>query len=280
MDQALAWAQTSGITRLEAQLLMLHTLSRPLKDRAWVYIHEADQLDPDQAARFKAQVSRRLHHEPLSYITGEKEFFGLPLHVDARVLDPRADTETLVEWGLELLHSDVVCAPGQRPDILDLGCGSGAIALAIKANFKNSQVSAVDQSPQALEVAKANARSLGMEVRFECGSWFEPFSLERFDLVLTNPPYIDAQDPHLALLQHEPLSALVSHDQGLGDIQEIIKNSPHHLKSRGWLLIEHGFEQAQRVTEFLQAAGFEQIQTRFDLAGKPRCTGGQLKSVK
>ena len=279
LEQALSWAQASGVSRLEAQLLMLHALARPLVDRSWLYLHGADLLAPDTHHSFKTFVGRRLAHEPLAYITGQKEFFGLTLAVDQRVLDPRADTETLVEWALDVLNPSRE-SQEHPPRVLDLGCGSGAIALAIKANFQEARVTAVDQSQDALEVAQNNARALGLEIDFRQGSWFEPLEGDLFDVVVSNPPYIEPNDPHLALLQHEPQSALVSLDEGLADIQAIVDNSPQHLHSRGWLLIEHGFEQAPRVSKMLETAGFELIQTRFDLAGLPRCTGGRLKSMK
>jgi release factor glutamine methyltransferase len=279
IEQALSWAQASGVSRLEAQLLMLHALARPLADRSWLYLHGADPLAPDIHQHFKTFVGRRLAHEPLAYITGQKEFFGLTLAVDQRVLDPRADTETLVEWALDVLNPSRE-SQEHPPRVLDLGCGSGAIALAIKANFQEARVTAVDQSQDALEVAQNNARALGLDIDFRQGSWFEPLEGDLFDVVVSNPPYIEPNDPHLALLQHEPQSALVSLDEGLADIQAIVDKSPQHLHSRGWLLIEHGFEQAPRVSKMLETAGFELIQTRFDLAGLPRCTGGRLKSMK
>lgn len=280
VGQALGRAVASGVTRIEAQLLMLHTLKRPLNDRAWLYLHESDPLENLTHEKFKSVVNRRLGHEPTAYITGEKEFFGLTLSVDKRVLDPRADTETLVEWALEILNLTQTITQNTSASVLDLGCGSGAIALAIKANAKKASVTAIDQSLDALEVAQKNANALGLDITFKQSSWFEDLVDERFDIVVSNPPYIDSKDPHLALLQHEPQNALVSADQGLADIQEIARTSPQHLKPKGWLLIEHGFEQAPNVSKILQSAGFENIQTRFDLAGMPRCTGGQLKSMK
>jgi len=280
IEQALAWAQASGITRIEAQLLMLHTLKRPLNDRAWLYLHESEPLQAASLLSFKAVVNRRLGHEPMAYITGQKEFFGLTLAIDKRVLDPRADTETLVDWALEIMSPDKESTSSGSKQVLDLGCGSGAIALAIKAHAKEASVTAIDQSLDALEVAQKNANTLGLNIAFKQSSWFEALVGERFDVVVSNPPYIDANDPHLALLQHEPQNALVSADKGLTDIQAIVQNSPDHLNHMGWLLIEHGFEQAPNVSKILQNAGFEHIQTRFDLAGLPRCTGGQLKSMK
>ena len=280
IEQSLAWAQESGVTRLEAQLLLLHALKRPLHERAWLYVHESDLLEPATHLSFQDFVMRRLGHEPTAYITGQKEFFGLTLSIDTRVLDPRADTETLVEWALEILRSSKDSLSSRASSVLDLGCGSGAIALSIKVHSKESHVSAIDQSLGALEVAQKNANALGLDVAFKHSSWFERLGGERFDVIVSNPPYIDSNDPHLALLQHEPQGALVSAKAGLADIQKIVESSPKHLSEGGWLLLEHGFEQAQNVSKMLLTAGFEDIQTRFDLAGLPRCTGGQLKSVK
>ncbi|GAD23242.1 peptide chain release factor N(5)-glutamine methyltransferase, partial [Acidovorax sp. MR-S7] len=209
---------------------------------------------------------RRMAGEPVAYLTGTKEFYGLPLQVDARVLDPRPDTETLVDWALAL------AAPAAR--MADLGTGSGAIALALQSQRPQAQVLAVDASADALAVARANARRLGLPVRFVQGHWLDGIA-GPFDLIVSNPPYIPATDPHLAALTHEPLSALASGDDGLQDIRAIAAQAPSRLAPGGWLLLEHGWDQAEAVQALLRAAGFGQVHSRHDLAGMARCTGGQ-----
>ena len=193
--------------------------------------------------------------------------------MDARVLDPRPDTETLVDWALELL------APLAAPRVLDLGTGSGAIALALQHQRPDAQVSAVDASTDALAVAQANAARLGLAVQFARGDWLRGVA-GQFDVIVSNPPYIAAADPHLAALRHEPLQALASGADGLDDIRSIVAQAPTHLQPGGWLLLEHGWDQAEAVQALLRAAGGEQVQSRKDLAGIARCSGGQWPTVK
>lgn len=266
--QCLQHAQALGLPRLEAQLLLLHALGRPLHDRAWLLAHDTDIVAPTQVAALLTFTQRRLQHEPVAYIVGQKEFFGLTLNIDKRVLDPRDDTETLVEWALACGQSF------QAPRYLDLGTGSGAIALALKSHQTNACVTAVDASTAALNVAKHNAHQLALDVSFLQSDWFSQVSGE-FDVIAANPPYIEAQDPHLALLQHEPIEALVSGNDGLADIRHIVQNAKSHLAPTGWLLIEHGWQQAAQVRALLDAAGYKQVQSKPDLAGIERCSGGQ-----
>jgi release factor glutamine methyltransferase len=221
----------------------------------------------------QAQAARRAGGEPLAYITGHKEFYGLALQVDARVLDPRADTETLVEWALECMDAVAVA-----PTLLDLGTGSGAIALALKHNRPQWQVHALDFSEDALTVARANAKQLALAVEFHQGSWLQDLQ-QSFSIIVSNPPYIAAQDAHLAALTHEPLQALASGDDGLNDIRSIINQAPARLQTGGWLLLEHGYDQAAAVHALLLGAGFIQIQSRLDLAGIARCSGGQWPGI-
>ncbi|WP_448253698.1 peptide chain release factor N(5)-glutamine methyltransferase [Ottowia oryzae] len=269
LSDALRRWQAAGLTRLEAQMLLLHALGRATHERAWLLAHDTDAL-PDPAARqLQTLAERRLAGEPLAYLTGEKAFHGLTLHVDARVLDPRDDTETLVDWALALLPPD---APRR---VLDLGTGSGAIALAIAHQRPRAQVVAVDASADALDVAAGNAHRLGLGVDLRQGDWFAPVAGERFDLVVSNPPYIAEADPHLPALEHEPRGALVSGADGLDDIRAIVAQSAAHLAPGGWLLLEHGWDQAAAVRNLLGAAGFMQVQSRRDLAGVKRCSGGQ-----
>lgn len=277
--QALLDAVSPQLTRLEAQMLMLHTLGRASHDRAWLLAHDSDIIDPPRLAQFIGKCERRTKGEPLAYITGNKAFFGLDLQVDARVLDPRADTETLVDWGLDVMSGLTA------PAVLDLGTGSGAIALALAHSRPDAQVSASDASPDALDVAQANAERLGLALRWHLGSWFDavppqaptrtPLQPGGYALIVSNPPYIAASYAHLAALGHEPLSALVSGVDGLDAMREIVRNAPGHLQPGGWLLLEHGFDQEDAVGQLLRSRGFVRVQSRNDLAGIARCTGGQ-----
>ena len=248
-------------------MLLLHAVGRPDAGRAWLLAHDTDAMDEPVHAQFIALCQRRLAGEPVAYLTGRKEFYGLPLQVDARVLDPRPDTETLVDWALEVI------APLTSPHVVDLGTGSGAIALALQSQRAEAQVLAVDASADALAVAQANGKRLGLPVQFQPANWLEGVQ-GVFDAIVSNPPYIANADPHLAALQHEPLQALASGTDGLDDIRTIVAQAPAHLRPGGWLLLEHGYDQAQAVQALLLAQGFRQVQSRTDLAGVDRCTGG------
>ena len=269
----MAAAQSAGLERIDAQLLLLHTLGRADAGRAWLLAHDTDVLENDTHARFVALCQRRLGGEPVAYLTGVKGFYGLALQVDARVLDPRPDTETLVDWALEVL------APLAAPRVVDLGTGSGAIALALQHQRPSAQVSAVDASADALAVALANAARLQLPVQFHQGNWLDGIT-GPFDAIVSNPPYIAAADPHLASLTHEPLQALASGADGLEDLRSIVAQAPARLAPGGWLLLEHGWDQADAVQSLLQAAGFAAVQDRKDLAGIVRCSGGQWPGVK
>ncbi len=272
--QALAAAQALGLDRLDAQLLLLHALGKPGDARAWLLAHDTDPLPEEAHQAFRAMSRRRAAGEPLAYIVGSKAFFGLTLQVDARVLVPRPDTETLASWALEVLQFPNVPA---SPDILDLGTGSGAIALAIahilKATGRQSRVVAVDASADALDVARENAALLRLDLDFMQSHWLEEVS-GHFHLIVSNPPYIARDDPHLEALTHEPLTALTAGTDGLDDIREIVHQAPSSLLRGGWLLLEHGYDQAAAVRQLLASEGFEQVQSRRDLAGIERCSGG------
>ena len=272
--QALAWAQAQGVDRLDAQLLVLHALGRPQRERAWLLAHDTDTLPEALHAALQATVQRRAQGEPLAYITGHKVFYGLDLLVNAHVLVPRPDTETLVDWALEVLAT-INAAPRLPARILDLGTGSGAIALALKHTRPELQVSAVDFSTDALAVAQANAQQLQLDVHFLQGSWLAGVA-GRFDAIVSNPPYIATADPHLSALTHEPLQALASGADGLDDIRAIVAQAPAHLLPGGWLLLEHGYDQAAAVRSLLAAAGLQDAQSRRDLAGIERCSGARL----
>ena len=287
-DQALAAARTLGLERLDAQLLLLHALGKPADARAWLLAHDTDVLTEDTAGQFQALSLRRAAGEPLAYIVGNKEFFGLELQVDSRVLVPRPDTETLVQWALDLLLATVSAPPPEALEtpvalevleVLDLGPGSGAVALAIahslQAAGRPARLLAVDASTDALAVARANAERLGLKnVQFLESSWLQQVN-GRFALIASNPPYIASADPHLAALTHEPLQALSAGTDGLDDIRQIIEQASAHLQPGGWLLLEHGYDQAGHVRELLASQGFGQVQSRQDLAGIERCSGGQ-----
>ncbi|MEO6291050.1 MAG: peptide chain release factor N(5)-glutamine methyltransferase [Burkholderiaceae bacterium] len=270
-----AAAQTGPhpVDRLDAQLLMLHALARSQADRAWLITHDDEPLDAATALAFTALCQRRAAGEPLAYIVGSKAFFGLDLQVDPRVLVPRPDTETLVAWAL-------TCE--KTSSALDLGTGSGAIALALKHTRSDWQVLALDASLDALAVAQANAKRLNLDVKFIHSSWFDALSArtkpgfdpKNFDLIVSNPPYIVEGDPHMAALDHEPKQALTSGTDGLDDIRHIIQQAPDFLLPGGWLLLEHGYDQAAAVRELLRQRGFTQVQSRLDLGQIERCSGG------
>jgi release factor glutamine methyltransferase len=254
---------------LDAQILLLHALAQPLHDRAWLLAHDTEVLNEAQQHRWGLALQRRLQGEPVAYITGRKDFFGLTLAVDARVLDPRPDTEILVEWALELLP------PGPTGRVLDLGTGSGAVALALQHQRPAAQVTAVDASVDALAVASANAQRLNLPVKCVLSHWMDAVT-GPFDLIVSNPPYVAEGDPHLAALTHEPVQALTSGPDGLDDIRQIIAQAPNRLAPGGWLLLEHGWDQAAPVQALLRRAGFEEVQSRRDLGGIERCTGARL----
>jgi release factor glutamine methyltransferase len=261
VSAALALARSMSVDRLDAQLLLAHLLGQ---DRGWLISHDDAPVD---AGVLLPLLERRAAGEPLAYLLGEKEFHGLRLAVTPDTLVPRPDTEILVDWALELL--------GPTARVADLGTGSGAIALALKAGRPGAEVHAVDLSPGALAVAEGNARRLGLEVCFHAGSWFAPLAGRRFDMIVSNPPYIAGGDPHLPALRHEPLSALTPGGDGLSALAAIIDAAPDHLEPGGWLLLEHGFDQAEPVARALRARGFAHVSLRKDLGANPRASGGQ-----
>ena len=269
ITQALTNAQTLGLDRLDAQLLLLHALGKPDNERAWLIAHDEDALPELVLHAFHSFSLRRAAGEPVAYIVGYKEFFGLRFNVDSRVLVPRPDTETLVQWALEVLE------PVADPEILDLGTGSGAVAIAIAiAHSLKCKVTATDFSAPALAVASKNASQLGTDVQFIHSNWFDKVG-GQYHVIASNPPYIAISDPHLEALTHEPSSALTAGTDGLSDIRQIVQVAPDRLKPGGWLLLEHGYDQASAVCALLAQRGFVQVQSRNDLAGIARCSGGQ-----
>ena len=265
VGQALHGAIAQGVTRLEAQLLLLHALGRTGQERAWLLAHDDETLTNTAHQIWHEALARRIGGEPLPYITGRAAFYGLELQVDARVLCPRADTETLVDWALALLP--------HAAHVIDLGTGSGAIALALKHQRPDVHMHARELSADALAVAQANAQRLSLDIAFSQGAWLQGLT-EAFDAIVSNPPYIADADPHLLALTHEPLQALSSGADGLDDLRSIIAQAPSCLKPGGWLLLEHGYDQAEAVRQLLQAKGFVDVQSRKDLVGIERCSGG------
>ncbi len=277
LADALRHAATACLDRLDAQMLLLHALGRSPHDRAWLIAHDSDMMPVNAEARWTALLQRRQAGEPVAYLLGEREFGGLTLQVDARVLVPRPDTEVLVEWALDTLPPQ---GGSVSPRLLDLGTGSGAIALTITSRRPDVQVTATDASADALAVAHANAQRLGLPVRFAHGTWLAAVPDEHFHVIASNPPYIAEADPHLAALTHEPISALTAGPDGLQDIRQIVAQAPGALHPGGWLLLEHGHDQAFAVREMLAALGFIAVSSRQDLAGIERCTGGQWPKAR
>lgn len=255
--------------KFEAQLLLQNTLN---VNRAWLLAHELDILPSKASTDFEALLTRRLLGEPVAYILGSREFYGLNLTVTPDTLIPRPDTETLVEAALEKTPADTSCS------ILDLGTGTGAVALAIAKHRPQAQVMAIDASKAALRIAEHNAKQLGLaHVRFTLSHWFSAVESDRFNLIVSNPPYIEQHDPHLSQgdLRFEPISALASGTDGLDDIREIIAHSLIHLLPQGWLMLEHGYNQAELVADLMAENGLIEIKTIQDLGGNDRVTIGK-----
>ena len=274
-DALRSLAQT-GIPRLEAQTLLLMALGRDPHDRAWLLAHDTDALSDTEQARLQTLVQRHRDGEPMGYLRGEQEFFGLPLQVDSRVLVPRPDTETLVQWALEVLDT----LPTTSASAIDLGTGSGAIALALASQRPGLAITATDASEAALAVAGQNAERLALPLRLAAGRWFEAVPGQCFHLAVSNPPYIAEGDPHLPALRHEPITALTAGPDGLDDIRTLVAQAPAHLHPGGWLLLEHGHDQAPAVQDLLRQAGFDDVSSRTDLAGIARCTGGRWPAAR
>jgi release factor glutamine methyltransferase len=259
--------------RREAQILFGHAMG---VSRAWLSAHRDDAADPSAADFFRELIRRRRAGEPVAYLVGRREFFGLEFRVTPDVLIPRPDTEALVDAALEKL------AQGAQSDVLDLGTGSGCVALAIAHERPAARVTAVDVSAAALAVARENAASIGVSAEFVQGAWFEALEGRRFDLIVSNPPYVAAGDPHLQQgdLRFEPSTALASGEDGLADIRVIVAEAPAYLREGGWLLFEHGYGQADACRDLLLDAGFGEVVGRADFAGLPRVAGGRLLTAK
>lgn len=271
LERARELASVAESWRFDVELLLTEILECP---RALLLAHPERQLSAVQAQRFERDLERRRNGEPVAYILGHREFWTIDLKVDPRVLIPRPETELLVETALSRLGGYQ-----QQVTIADLGTGSGAVALSLARELRRATVWATDISKDALAVASDNAARMNLRnVRFRQGSWCEVFSSERFDLILSNPPYVAAGDAHLQNgdLRFEPPLALASGTDGLDAIRQIVSQAPRLLKPQGWLLLEHGYQQGEAVTALLTAQGLDQVKCWKDLAGLDRVSGGRL----
>lgn len=276
LKQAVQQLQESGSDSpsLDAAVLLCHALDKP---RSFLLTWPNKILDAQQLAAFDDLLQRRLTGEPVAYIVGEREFWSLPLKVSPTTLIPRPDTERLVEIALDK-------AMQMEGDILDLGTGTGAIALALASELPQRQVTGIDLKEDAQQLAQSNASALNLNnTQFLAGSWFEPLAAgTEFALIVSNPPYIEKEDPHLTQgdVRFEPLSALVADEKGLADIRHIATQARDYLKDNGWLMFEHGFEQGEPVRELLRSLGYDQVATYKDYGDNDRVTIGQFSSVK
>jgi release factor glutamine methyltransferase len=267
-------AQATGIlgtdaARLEAEVLLAACLDKP---RSYLFAWPEREIEPRLQERFAALISRRALGEPIAYLLGQREFWSLPLTVTPQTLIPRPETETLVDLALEKMPED---APLH---IADLGTGTGAIALAIARERPRSEVIATDISTAALSVAKDNAARLGLDnVRFVCGSWCMAFTVDAFDFILSNPPYVAESDPHLREgdLRFEPHTALAAGPRGLDDLRQLIPGAHDRLRTTGWLIVEHGYDQGESVMQLMMTQGFREISDHPDAAGLSRVTRGR-----
>ncbi|HEX7031349.1 MAG TPA: peptide chain release factor N(5)-glutamine methyltransferase [Gammaproteobacteria bacterium] len=269
-DAAARLAASSDSPRLDAELLLARAIDRPRSHlRAW----PENRPDDLQLAQFENLLARRLAGEPMAHILGAREFWSLDLAVTPDTLIPRPDTEILVEAALERIPRDAPCR------VLDLGTGTGAIALALKKERALAEVHASDASSAALAIARGNAEKHGMDIHFHAGDWWTPFRERLFDVVVSNPPYVAAGDAHLGKgdLRFEPRAALVSGADGLDAIRTIIAGAREHLAPGGWLLLEHGHDQAHALDELLAKAGFEDRALRKDFSGNDRVSFGRLR---
>ncbi|WP_461481165.1 peptide chain release factor N(5)-glutamine methyltransferase [Porticoccus sp.] len=263
----------SDSPRLDTEVLLGHVLG---KSRTFLFTWPEHQLSAAEQAQFEALFARRLRGEPVAHLTGSREFWSLSLAVSPATLIPRPDTELLVELALQLP------LPASAA-VVDLGTGSGAIALALASERPQWQIVAVDAAEGAVALAETNRQRLGFaNVRVLQGDWFQQLTGQTFDLVISNPPYIEADDRHLSEgdVRFEPASALVSGDSGLVDLARIVGEAPGHLHDGGWLLLEHGWQQGEQVLRLMRAAGFVEVATHHDLGGRERATLGRWRLAR
>ncbi|MEO8998517.1 MAG: peptide chain release factor N(5)-glutamine methyltransferase [Rhodanobacter sp.] len=263
-----AAAQQLG-EHLDAELLLLHVVQKP---RSWLFAHADDVLDMDVQTAYANTIKRRAAGDPVAYIIGRRGFWSLDLEVTPATLIPRPETELLVELALQRLPMDAACS------VADLGTGSGAIALAVARERPHAQVVATDASADALAVARRNAQHHAIgNVTFAHGDWLVPLAGQHFDLIVSNPPYIEVADPHLEQgdLRFEPASALASGIDGLDDIRRIVRDASTRLHPGGWLLFEHGWNQGNASRELLHEAGYLEVFTARDLEQRDRISGGR-----
>ncbi|MFO7639898.1 MAG: peptide chain release factor N(5)-glutamine methyltransferase [Candidatus Competibacteraceae bacterium] len=273
-DAARRLAAVSDAPRLEAEVLLAAALDRP---RAYLHAWPERTPEPDQAARFAAWLERRRNGEPVAYLLGRREFWSLDLEVTPDTLIPRPDTELLVELALARLPL------ARSVSVADLGTGSGAIALALAVERSRARIIATDRSPTALTVARRNARRLGIDnVEFREGHWCEPLAGARFELIVSNPPYVATTDPgwRRGELRYEPSAALAAGADGLEALRAIIRQAPDHLQPDGWLLLEHGYDQGEATPALLRERGFTEVHDHQDVAGLSRASSGRWLGCK
>jgi release factor glutamine methyltransferase len=283
MQTAQSLTSMSGLPRLEARMLLELVLS---KGREWLLAHDTDPIAPEAVAHFLTLAARRRQGTPMAHLVGHREFMGHRLSVSADVLIPRPETELLVAMALQSLEDctkrslpNPITGNGAGCSLLDLGTGSGAVAISVALACPTARVVATDLSENSLAIAQKNAHQLSASVQFWQGNWYEALPPEgRFDVIVSNPPYIALNDPHLSQgdLRFEPVGALTDGADGLTALRHIIAGAPQRLTAGGWLLLEHGYEQGEDVAQLLFDAGFKAVDTKQDLAGLPRITGGSL----
>lgn len=283
MQTAQSLTSMSGLPRLEARMLLEMVLGKP---REWLLAHDTDLIAPEVAAQFLTLAAQRRQGTPMAHLVGHREFMGHRLSVSVDVLIPRPETELLVAMALQSLEDctkrswpSPATGNGAGCSLLDLGTGSGAVAISVALACPTARVVATDLSENALAIAQKNAHQLSTSVQFWQGNWYEALPPEgRFDVIVSNPPYIALNDPHLTQgdLRFEPVGALTDGADGLAALRHIIVGAPRHLVNGGWLWLEHGYGQGEEVAQLLLKAGFTAVQTKQDLAGLPRITGGSL----
>lgn len=258
----------SDTASLDAELLLLHILQA---DRSHLHAWPDKELSNDQSQQYQTYLNRRLQGEPIAYITGIKEFWSLPLHVTPDTLIPRPETELLIELILERFQTQ------ENLTLADLGTGSGAIAIALAHEKPKWQITATDKSQKALDVATQNTKSLALtNIQFVCGDWFAPLADKKFNVIVSNPPYISHEEwqDYKGGLKFEPATALLADNQGLADIEKIIRGATSYLQAKGLLIIEHGFQQGEQIRELFDSSGYKEVETVCDLASQDRVTLG------